>query len=369
MKVTFFRIVVFLVVFSLLGGIGAGGIYWLLENRFEEDSVTIYQDIREMPGDGSPGGGSIEEIAEAVGHQVVAITTIIESRNLFNMIYESEGLGSGIIFDNNNQGVYVVTNQHVINGAREIGVDLGEGKLYPAEVIGEDTQTDIAVIRINQEELSQELTDKIKPAVFGDSDQLKVGEIAIAIGNPLGYNNTVTVGVVSALDRDLMRSNSGTSLIQTDAAINPGNSGGALVNGRGQVIGINTAKISETSVEGIGFAIPVNEALPIIRDLIEHGSVQRPYIGISGRTIDEELSQIYELPIGVIITEVDPGGPAAEAGMVVGDVIVALEGKLIKTIEELIEIKNQYQVGDRIELKIVTEDRKEVTYEVKLGKY
>jgi len=368
-KLTFFRILVFLIVFSLVGGAGVGGTYWLLENHFEEDRVTILQDTREIAETGPAAEGGVQAIAEAVGHQVVAITTIIESRNLFNMIYESEGLGSGIIFDNNQQGIFVVTNQHVIDGAREIGVDLGQDKLYPAQVVGADAQTDIAVIRIDAGEISQELSEKIKPAVFGDSDQLQVGEIAIAIGNPLGYNNTVTVGVVSALDRDLMRSSNSTSLIQTDAAINPGNSGGALVNGRGQVIGINTAKISDTSVEGIGFAIPINEALPIMEDLIDHGAVQRPYIGISGRTIDEELSEIYDLPLGVIITQIDPAGPASEAGMVVGDVIIALEGRLVKTIEELIEIKNQYQVGDTLEIKAINEDREEVVYRLKLGEY
>ncbi len=206
----------------------------------------------------------------------------------------------------------------------------------------------------------------LKPAVFGNSDTLEVGELAVAIGNPLGYNRTVTVGVVSALNRELQVSANKFTLIQTDAAINPGNSGGALVNGNGEVIGINTVKISDTQVEGIGFAIPINSAKPIVDQLLTNGYVSRPYLGVSGRNIDEQLSELYELPIGVYVAQVIPNSAADDAGLEKGDVIISFDGHKVNDMEHLIDLIKGKKVGDKIEVKLVRNGTEKLVKTVEL---
>ena len=309
-----------------------------------------------------PGDNPIIKIADTVGPAIVSITNMQKGTSFFGP-RSSASAGSGVIF--NSEDGYIVTNYHVIDNAERLIVNMDENRQYEAELIGGDARTDLAVIKIDAPNLPE---DK-----FGDSSAVRVGETAIAIGNPLGeFARSVTVGVISALNRELtVQSVSGQEitleLIQTDAAINPGNSGGALVNTRGEVIGINSAKIARQDVEGLGFAIPINDASPIIDQLIEKGSVSRPFLGIYDFTeITDKMSQWYDLPVGIHVGGIVDGGPAEKAGMKVEDVIVSLNGVKIETINQLYNFLKDRKVGDKVEV-IVVRKTKETTLNLTLG--
>jgi serine protease Do len=307
------------------------------------------------------------EIVEEVGPSTVAITTRVAYRDWTNNVFYSPGGGSGVIFKIDADRIYILTNNHVIDEAEELSVEFhGTDHMAQAKVVGSDASTDLGVIAVAKSELTDAELAELSPVRFGDSDALKVGEPAIAIGSPLGYNNTVTVGVISALNRVLDGAND-LALIQTDAAINPGNSGGALVNNRGEVIGINTVKIADTAVEGIGFAIPINSAKPIIDELIEKGYVSRPYLGIYGRNINEELGELYELPIGVYVSDAIDGEGAARAGIQSGDVIIGIDDQRIETLEDLSGALADKKVGDRVAVKVIRNQTEKRTFEVTLG--
>lgn len=287
-------------------------------------------------------------IAQKAGPSIVGVKVNSLSQGIFGNLETSDEEGSGIIYSEDG---YIVTNYHVIetaikNSSATIQVTLSTGESLNASIIGYDDVTDLAVIKVDKTGLT--------PAEFGVSGDLKVGELAVAIGNPLGQElaGSVTGGYISALNRKLTTDGRTYNLIQTDAAINPGNSGGALVNSQGQVIGINTAKINETSVEGIGFAIPSDDALPIIKELIQNGKIVRPYIGLSGINIDDATARMNNIVKGVYVMQVLQGTPAQEAGIQRGDIIVQIDGKDITTMEELNEIKNAKNIGDTITLKI-----------------
>lgn len=268
---------------------------------------------------------------------------------------EATASGSGIIISEDG---YIVTNNHVVDSssastyydiseATSVKVSLyGEDTQYDAKIIGKDSQTDLAVLKIEKTGLT--------PAEFADSDTVKVGEFAMAVGNPLDLGTSITCGVVSALNRKVQDSEGTTTYtcIQTDAAINSGNSGGALVNSQGQVIGINTLKVASTGVEGIGFAIPINSTTDIIDQLKTNQKVKRPYIGISGRDLDEETAKRYNLVKGVYVVSVDEYSAAEKAGLKIGDVIIGIDDKEISTMSELNEIKNTHSIGDTVKLKI-----------------
>jgi serine protease Do len=293
---------------------------------------------------------AIVAISKKVGPAVVGITNI-QGRDYFNNTLSSTG--SGVIFDNKNG--YIVTNYHVIEGSRNLMVTLNKEQQYEAEIVGYDVETDLAVIKIDAEGLPE--------AQLGDSSKLQVGELAVAIGNPLGneFARTVTVGVISALNREITLYGSELSLelIQTDAAINPGNSGGALVNSQGQVVGINSSKIARADVEGMGFAIPMNDVRPIIKQLIENGKVIRPFLGVYGlETITEKLSKWYDLPVGVYIGGIFRGGPADRAGMQTDDVIVELAGKKITSYNDLKKELAKFKVGDEIKVVVNRKGKK-----------
>ena len=256
--------------------------------------------------------------------------------------------GSGIIISENG---YILTNNHVINSsstssyyeigqANKVTVHLyNDTTEYTATVVGTDEETDLAVIKIDKEGLTA--------AEIGDSDSVQVGEFSMAIGNPLGMQSSVTSGIISALNRDVTDSDGKTfKLIQTDAAINSGNSGGALVNSQGQVIGVNTLKVSATGVEGMGFAIPINSAKPIYEQLIQYNKVKRPYIGIAGRDLDETTAKRNNLVVGIYVASVDEYSAAEKAGIKAGDVIIKADGQSIKTMTELNNIKNTHSIGD-----------------------
>lgn len=321
----------------------------------------------------------ISAIAKSVGPSVVTITSKIQSNtnDLFsNSGSSGEGTGSGIIYEVNNEQVLIITNQHVIDGATSVEVSFGEEATVPANILGFDSKMDLAVLSVNISDLQQEdksLVDALTVATFGDSDQVAVGELAVAIGNPMGkaFSNTITAGVVSAKDRQLEIENSAINFIQTDAAINPGNSGGALVNSKGEVIGINTAKYVDQSVEGMGFAIPSNQALPIIKNIISTGGGQdtaytldedRAFLGVGIADIDSNTYNETGMPFGVYVTKVYAGSAADKAGIKSGDIIYSLDHKKVMTAESLFEALGNYKVGDELTIGVV---RAEAVMELK----
>lgn len=301
---------------------------------------------------------TVPQINRKVGPAVVGVVSKVQSRGFWGDIYETEGSGSGIIISSDG---FIVTNNHVIEGANEITVILNgaqvqninknenddERNRFKAKVVGADPKTDLAVLKIDATGLPF--------AKLGDSSQLEVGEMAVAIGNPLGmeFQGSVTVGVISALNRTIQVDDREFTLIQTDAAINPGNSGGALVNSRGEVIGINTIKIKISGVEGMGFAIPINEAKPIIEDLQKYGYVKgRPLIGIAGRDVTSVVAQQYNWPMGIYVIEVTPFSGAELGGIRPGDIITKFNGKRVKTMAELNEMKEKLQVGTEVKVEV-----------------
>ena len=287
---------------------------------------------------------SVTEIAARVADSVVEITTESTQYDTFMGQYVSEGAGSGVILSSDG---YIVTNNHVIEGASTINVTLRDGTSYPATLVGTDSQGDIAVIKID--------ATGLKAATFGDSDELVVGEPAIVIGNPLGleFANTMTQGTISSTSRDIEINNYIMNVIQTDASINPGNSGGPLFNSRGEVVGVVSSKIKTSEAVGIGFAIPSNTALKVANDFIEYGTVQdRPTLGVTVEEINSYYAQMQGLQTGVRVVEVVRGGSADLAGIQAGDYITKFNGEEVTTISELNYAKDQYQVGDTVEVEL-----------------
>ncbi|WP_303702762.1 S1C family serine protease [Megasphaera massiliensis] len=286
---------------------------------------------------------AVVQAAKKVSPAVVGITTKVYNRDMFNRkVLVGEGVGSGVIFD---KAGYIVTNNHVVGTAKTVIVSLADGQSTEGTVVGRDAKTDLAVVKINM--------DNLPVAEFGDSDSLQVGEPAIAIGNPLGleFQGTVTVGVISSLNRTIGAEGQSMKLIQTDAAINPGNSGGALVDADGKVIGINSAKISQEGGEGLGFAIPINAARPILQDLITNGKVVRPYLGLYG--LDQQMAARFGMQLnaqGIYVYRVVPGGPLDQAGLQHGDVIVKLDGTDVKDFASLQSVMDKLKVGDSVSI-------------------
>lgn len=299
------------------------------------------------------------EIVDMVGPAVVGVINKTTYTNPYAGLYGAQGgnssqeveqgSGSGVIISEDG---YIVTNNHVIEGATEIGVILNTGDQYTAKLVGNDSKTDLAVLKIDASGLTY--------AKLGSSSDLRVGDTAIAIGNPLGqeFAGTTTQGIISGLNRSVTIDNKTLNLIQTDAAINPGNSGGALVNAYGEVIGINTAKISSSQYEGLGFSIPIDDAKPIIEDLISNGYVTgRPVIGIAGRAVTEQDAKAYNLKVGVYVVSMTADSPAYMAGIKIGDIITECDGTKIETVDNLNEIKNKHKVGDTLTLKVYRQDK------------
>ncbi|MBO5299299.1 MAG: trypsin-like peptidase domain-containing protein [Clostridia bacterium] len=294
---------------------------------------------------------SIQDIADSVKPSIVAILVNVPSTRyqIGFFSYNVGGIstsGTGIIL---NDDGYIVTNYHVVSYFDQyenvtIDVVLSDGTEYSAEFIGGDENNDLAVVKI--------IPDKdIKPAILGSSEALRVGEVVLAVGNPLGieFAGSVTMGIVSALDRTISEENTAETMIQTDAAINPGNSGGALVNTNGEVIGITTLKVSDTDVEGLGFAIPIDYAEPIISDLIEYGYVKdRPATGITGSTVSKTISRYYGVPQGIIVTEVEENSGAYLAGIEKNDIITEIDGVAVESMADIQDVNSTHKVGDII---------------------
>jgi serine protease Do len=273
--------------------------------------------------------------------------------NYMGMKKAVAGSGSGVILSEDG---YILTNNHVISSAdsssfyqvsdaKSIKVKIyGDDTEYSAEIIGTDSQTDLAVLKIDKTGLT--------PAELGDSSSVQIGEFVLAIGNPYNLDYSVTAGIISALNREMTVENTTYNVIQADCAINSGNSGGALVNGKGEVIGITTLKLAGDGIEGVSFAIPVNETVPIYKELIEKGKISRPFVGISGIDLDEATAIRNGLTKGIYVDSVVSGSGAEDAGIMAGDVIVSFDGKDVSTMDELNAIKNTKNIGDKIEIKL-----------------
>lgn len=287
---------------------------------------------------------AVVEAVKKVGPAVVGITTKVYEQDIFKRnVLVGEGVGSGVIIDASG---YIVTNNHVVADATDnkVLVSLSDGSTVDGKVVGKDQLSDLAVVKISTDK-------KLAVAELGDSDNLQVGEPAIAIGNPLGleFQGSVTTGVISALHRSVDSAEQILSLIQTDAAINPGNSGGALLNADGQVIGINSSKIAKTGVEGMGFAIPINEAKPIIEELINTGKVSRPYLGIYALDKESAAQYGYEMPKdGLYIVKLVENGPADAAGLRSKDLITAIGDTSVSKLSELRQALAKYKIGDTV---------------------
>ena len=361
------------------------------ESEKPEDEEDAGEDVKEDAGDGKevkeePEDSGIAqasvpqamitdvtEVVKAVMPSVVSVNNkYIETTSFFGQQYSSEGnsSGSGIIVGENETELLLVTNYHVVEEAEELSVQFCDGSQAQAQMKGSDRHKDLAVIAVQIEDIDEETKNAIAIATLGDSTQLTVGEPVIAIGNALGYGQSVTTGVVSALNRPIgvdmtvsMEEQEGdeeiNTFIQTDAAINPGNSGGALLNIKGEVIGINSNKIGGTAVEGMGYAIPISDAHPIIENLMARETKLRVdeekqgYLGITGIDVVAEYSEIYGMPMGVYVSSVSEGTGAHKAGLVRGDVITAVNDQEISSMVELKEELTYYAAGDTVELTIM----------------
>ena len=336
------------ILFIFIGSIG--GFYWreiydystagtINRNSIVATAEQSIQHSKQTP---------IVQAVKQVEPAVVGITTRVYNQDPFDgAVSIREGVGSGIIFS---QDGYIVTNAHVVGRARKVMVSLSDGKTYEGRVVGKDTLTDLAVVKIKAKHLPV--------ATLGDSDALQVGETAIAIGNPLGleFQGTVTTGVISSVHRTVGTLGETFQLIQTDAAINPGNSGGALVDVTGKVIGINSAKIAKEGIEGLGFAIPINGARPIIQALIKTGRVQRPYLGFIGVDYEMATRGGLQLPIkGILVYRTIAHSPLADRDIQVGDIMTAIDDQRVDKMSQVQQILQKHHIGERVKITVYRE--------------
>ncbi len=358
----FLKLTVYAAVFGLIGGISFQG-YNYATDRFRTPSKNVIEGSSDKDIDNTSlvtneksdevdavtttntanaGSGDVASVVENVMPSIVSITSTSTQNqmDIFGQVHENQatGSGSGIIIGQNKNEVLVATNNHVVEGATKVEVTFVDEKVAAATVKGTDSSADLAVVSVKLADLSDDTQNKIKIATLGDSDAVKVGEMAIAIGNALGYGQSVTVGYISAKDRTVAVEDSSMKLLQTDAAINPGNSGGALLNSKGELIGINSVKYASEEVEGMGYAIPISKAVPIINDLMNREEIpesQQAYLGIVGQDVTAEYAERFNMPIGIYIGQVSDNSPALKAGLVVGNIITGFNGNEIATMEEL----------------------------------
>lgn len=300
----------------------------------------------------------VVEVVENTMPSIVSITSLVNtSYNFFGREYENEGegSGSGFIVGKNEDELLIATNNHVVQGATKIQVSFIDDEVVEAVVKGVDSISDLAVISVKLSDMKKSTLSEIKIATLGESDDIKVGQMAVAIGNALGYGQTVTVGYISAKERDVTVERNTMKLLQTDAAINPGNSGGPLLNISGEVIGINSAKYADSVIEGMGFAIPISKATPIINELMNREELkdsEKGYLGVTIEDVTREENQKYGMPIGVYITSVSNNGAAKEAGIVPGDIIIKVNGMETASKQSLVEKINSYRKGTEITITV-----------------
>ena len=386
-KNNFLKITTYAAVFGLIGGMSFEGTTYISNKYINKSSVesskTTSKSIEKTStlsstSTNTSSSDGVSGVSESVLPSIVAIDvkTTQTSTDVFGRTYEQDasGSGSGIIVAQDSKNIYIATNNHVVADASSVSVTFNDKSVYSATVKGTDSDSDLAVVEVPLSKLSADTLSNIKVATLGDSDKVKVGAQAIAIGNALGYGTSVTVGYISAKDREVSGEDNTMKLLQTDAAINPGNSGGALVDSSGAVIGINSSKYADTSVEGMGFAIPINTAIPIINDIVKAQTVsedEQAYLGIKGTNVTSEYAQYYNLPEGIYVSSVTSGSPADKAGIKKGDVIVKYKGKDFMTMDGLQEIMALCKAGDKAEITVKRADNgeyKSVTCSVTLGK-
>ncbi len=319
----------------------------------------------------------VADVAQEVMPSIVAITnTSVQTVRSWFQSYEQEvsGSGSGIIISQTDKEILIATNNHVIEGAKELTVAFFDETAVEATVKGTDASMDLAVIVVKKADMEPDTLKQIKVATLGSSDTLRVGESAIAIGNALGYGQSVTVGYISAMNREVDIERTSMTLLQTDAAINPGNSGGALLNAKGEVIGINTVKFVDSTVEGMGYAIPISKAIPIINDLMNHeviAEAEQGYLGIQGEDVTEEYTQRFNMPKGVYVVKIEDGSPADGCGLKAGDIVTKLGERDVTSMETLRNILANKKAGEEVEMVVQRNTEKgeyqEVTIKVVLG--
>ena len=374
------------VIFGVVSGICFQGVRYVT-NRFlptTTSSTTKLQSTTDgksastaqstsSPSTTQTGTTDVSGIAEQTMPAIVAITSTSQGANyydLFGQQYQGQdttSAGSGFIVGQNDKELLIATNNHVIEGAKTISVQFIDEQIYEATVKGTDSSNDLAVIAVQTSKIKESTMNKIRVADLGDSSKIKVGEMAVAIGNALGYGQSVTVGYISAKDREISESESGSSsssssntikAIQTDAAINPGNSGGALLNMNGEVVGINSAKLASTEVEGMGYAIAISDVTDILENLMNETTrdkledADHGVLGIKGRSVSSEAVQMYSIPAGVFVNEVVEGGAAEKAGLKANSVITKFEGKSVSSIDQLSEYLSYYEPGEEVELTV-----------------
>lgn len=338
----------------------------------------------------SASNATIQTIAKNCLPSVVSITNkgVTEVQTFFGRyLQDTEGSGSGIIIGENDSELLIVTNYHVVSGSNELTVvfsydeDSDNPSIVTAKIKGYDADKDLAVIAVPLSEITDEMRSQIKVATIGSSSDLELGQEVVAIGNALGYGQSVTTGIISALNREVTVSddNGGTitnRLIQTDAAINPGNSGGALLNMNGELIGINSVKVSSSSVEGMGYAIPISDVQSIIEELMLKESRDvvsesaQGYLGLSGTNVTNEINETYDLPLGVFITKIYDGSPADKAGLAKGNIITKFDGQTIKTWNDLVTVLTYYRAGETVDITAMVQDANgytEKTFTLMLG--
>lgn len=355
---------------AVFGGVAGGAFYGIAGNQIKKLDALMNTTTEAVSTTSAPtteslsltstasvgNGMDVSTIAENVMPSVVAIniSAIVEQQGMFGYTqqYEAEGSGSGIIIGENDSELLMVTNNHVVSDATTVNVTFADGESYEAQVKSTDSDTDLAIVVVKLSDIKESTMNQIKIATIGDSDSLKVGEQVVAIGNALGYGQSVTTGIVSAKDRT--NSTNTTPLIQTDAAINPGNSGGALLNMKGEVIGINSSKYSDTTVEGMGYAIPITAVQDRLDDLMNRQTrekvdeSEKGYLGISCATVSSDVSEAYGIPEGVLVTDVASKSAAEKAGIKANYVITKIDGQSISSAEELTEKLNYYAVGETV---------------------
>ena len=319
----------------------------------------------------STSSNDLSGVSKNVMPSIVSITGKFEttSQSWFGQTQssESEGVGSGIIIGKKDGKILIVTNNHVVADAKSLSVGFVDGKSASATIRGTDSDADLAVVEVDTKNMKSSTLKKIAVITLGDSSKLQTGERAIAIGNALGYGQSVTGGYISALNRQVQLTDKTMTLIQTDAAINPGNSGGALLNSKGELIGINTVKYSSEDVEGMGYAIPINTARPIINKLIKNEATsesEQAYLGVSGQTIDSSMASQFDMPSGVYVQQVIKSSPAQKAGISAGDVIVSFNGSNVSTMDGLKEKISNLKAGKKVKV-VVKRQNQMGTYEKK----
>ena len=365
------KLVASAVAFGLIAGLVMQGVTYGFSKAGIGNGATQLATTKTTSSSSSTSSEDLSGVSSNVMPSIVSITGKFEttSQSWFGQTQssESEGVGSGIIIGKKDGKILIATNNHVVVDAKSLSVGFVDGKSASATIRGTDSDADLAVVEVNTKDMKASTLKKIAVITLGDSSKLKTGERAIAIGNALGYGQSVTGGYISALNRQVQFTDKTMTLIQTDAAINPGNSGGALLNSKGELIGINTVKYSSEDVEGMGYAIPINTAKPIINKLIKNEATsesEQAYLGVSGQTIDSSMASQFDMPSGVYVQQVIKSSPAQKAGISAGDVIVSIDGSSVSTMDGLKEKISNLKAGKKVKI-VVKRQNQMGTYEKK----